>query len=154
MFSQREEERLAKGKFCLFIVLILLFLLYPLTLSQGDSLVPQRSQTIPQKEEKPRKRQLSIRVYLPHNLPKEFLDHQKGKLDLSLDFSYDYSEFFEYNQYLTFYRTTRRVPLKSLNLLFSGPARPFAGAPIWDGLFLPVYSLNRDPVLRTFWWDW
>ena len=154
MFSQRVEGRAASGKSCLAIVSILLSLLFPLALSHGDSIVQQHSQAKPQKKEKPEKRRLSVSVYLPRSLPKENFELQNGKLGLSLDFIYDYSEFFAYKRYLSYYRMTRRVTLRDWNLIFGGPARPFAGTPIWDGLFLPVYSLNRDPVLRTFWWDW
>jgi len=154
MFSQRIEGRGTKGKFYLAIILILLFPLSPLALSHDVDIAQQHNQAKPQKKEEPRKFHLPIEVYLPRSFSEANSDQQAEKLDLSLDFLYDYSEFFEYNQYLLYYRMTRRVTLKNLNILFGGPARPFAGAPIWDGLFLPVHSLNRDPVLRTFWWDW
>lgn len=154
MFSQRVEVRRTKGKFYPVIILILFLLLSPLALSHEVGIVPQHNQAKPQKKEEPKKFHLPIEAYLPRSFSEANSDQQAGKLDLSLDFLYDYSEFFEYNRYLIYYRMTRRVTLKSLNILFGGPARPFAGAPIWDGLFLPVYSLHRDPVLRTFWWDW
>jgi len=154
MLTQKVEGRPVKGKLYLVIMLILLFLLPHLALPQGDGIAPQPSQAKPQKKEKTKKRHLPVLLYVPYSLSQDNLDPQKGKLDLSLDFLYDYSEFFEYNRYLSYYRTTRRVTLKSWNLLFGGPARHFAGTPIGDGLFLPVYSLNRDPVLRKFWWDW
>ncbi len=154
MFYQRVEDCPVKSKLYLVIMLILLFLLPPLALSQGDSITQQPRQAKPQKKEKTRKQRLPVLLYVPYSLPQENLYPQEGELDLSLDFLYDYSEFFEYNRYFSYYRTTQQVTLKSWNLLFGGPARPFAGTPIGDGLFLPVYSLNRDPVLRKFWWDW
>lgn len=154
MFSQRIEVQRTKGKFYPVIILILFLLLSPLALSHEASIVQKHSQAKPQKKEEPRKFHLPIEMYLPRSFSEANSDQQAGKLDLSLDFLYDYSEFFEYNRYLIYYRMTPQVTLKSLNILFGGPARPFAGAPIWDGLFLPVHSLSRDPVLRTFWWDW
>ena len=76
---------------------------------------------------------------------------RRSRLKISLHFIYDFTAVYQKAQPLHYPQL--KIMVRGLKVFFAGPVNRPTGNPLLDAVLVPVYSLNRDPVTRKFWWD-
>jgi len=102
--------------------------------------------SFPQKKDEEEKRMRIIPI--PKILESQI---RRSRLKISLHFIYDFTEVYQKSQPLPYPQL--KIMVKGLKVFFAGPVNRPTGDPWLDAILVPVYSLNRDPVTRKFWWE-